>query len=107
MTRDVDQQQAPHVRLLEGALERDREPAIDHERAQHLGRILATDDIRRQWLFVRPGHGLTDTKRLWRRRPPRPRWAMRAFPNSPHRASARPCPTPARPAHPDSRRRAP
>ena len=57
MARDVDQQQAPHVRLLERAGERDREPAVDHERAQHFGGILAADDVGRQWLFVGTGHG--------------------------------------------------
>ena len=56
VARDVDQKQAPHVRLLERALERDREPAVDHEGAQHFDRILAADDVGRQRLFVGTGH---------------------------------------------------
>jgi hypothetical protein len=44
---DVDQQQSPHVRLLEGALECNRKPAVDHEGAQHFDRILAIEDVGR------------------------------------------------------------
>ena len=80
---------------------------IDHEGAQHLDGVLAVDDVGRQWLFVGTRHELTDTKRPWRPRPPRPRWAMQAFRDWRHRASARPCRTPAPPARRDSRRRVP
>ena len=52
MARDIDQHQAPHVGLVEGARERDRQPAIDHERAQHFRGVIAADDVRRQWLFL-------------------------------------------------------
>ena len=57
VARDIDQQHAPHVRLLERALERDRKPAIDDEGAQHLDGVLAADDVGRQWLFAGTGHG--------------------------------------------------
>ena len=56
MTGDVDQEQPPHVGLLEGALERDREPAIEHEGAQHFGGVLAADNVGRQRLLLGSGH---------------------------------------------------
>src|SRR4051812_36802453 len=56
MTRQVNQKQTPHVRLFERARERDRKPAIDYERAQHLGGIVATDDVWRQRLLLRTSH---------------------------------------------------
>ena len=45
MTGEIDQQQAPHVGLLEGPLERHRQPAVQHEHAQDLDRIVADEDV--------------------------------------------------------------
>ncbi len=53
---DVDQQHAPHVRLLERAGERDRQAAIHHEGAQHFHRVVAADHVGRQGLLFRTGH---------------------------------------------------
>jgi hypothetical protein len=56
MARNVDQNQAPHIRLLEGARERDGESTIEDERAQDFRGIIAAYDVWRQWLLLGTGH---------------------------------------------------
>ena len=61
MARDVDQKEAPHIRLLEGARERDGKSAVEDKRAQHFGGVVAAHNVRGQWLFLGTGHGLPVT----------------------------------------------
>ena len=48
MAGDVDQKQTPDIRLLERTRERDRKPAVKHERAQHFRGIVAADELAKE-----------------------------------------------------------
>ena len=64
MARYVNQKQAPHVRLLERALEGDGKSAIDDKRTQHFRGVIAAHDVGRQGLLLGTGHGLPVTNGL-------------------------------------------